>query len=187
MQANQTTTEPVRYGLRQAIATIKAAVPIEQVAAEYTEVKLLGNGRLLGRCVAVDHKDKTPSMTVFTDTQRFKCFGCGLSGDVIDLEEVAGKHVETWTAVVELSVRYGVELPERPERWRKRQGEKARVREATKKYLADRYQRRLTRVYAPLVLLGGETPEEEIEALEGLASALWPVSLSMAGKRVSGE
>ncbi len=175
------------YGLRKAIEAIKDAVPIEQIAAEYGLFKLLGNGRLLGRCVAPNHEDRTPSMTVFTDTQRFKCFGCGLGGDVIDLEEVAGRHLETWTAIVALSTRYGVELPQRPKRWHKRQDEKERVREAAKKYIADRYQRRLTRVFAPLVLLGGETPEEELQALEGLASALWPVSLSMAGKRVADD
>jgi DNA primase len=175
------------YGLRKAIEAIKDAVPIEQIAAEYGLFKLLGNGRLLGQCVAPNHEDRTPSMTVFTDTQRFKCFGCGLGGDVIDLEEVAGRHLETWTAIVALSTRYGVELPQRPKRWHKRQDEKERVREAAKKYIADRYQRRLTRVFAPLVLLGGETPEEELQALEGLASALWPVSLSMAGKRVADD
>jgi hypothetical protein len=45
---------------------------------------------------------------------------------------------------------------------------------------------RLTRVFAPLVLLR-QTPEEELEALEGLASALWPISLSLAGERVAGN
>jgi hypothetical protein len=105
------TTEHQPYGLRKAIPTIKDAVPIEQVATEYGEFKLLGNGRLLGRCVVQDHTDRTPSMTIFTDTQRFKCFGCGTAGDVIDFEEVAGRHLETWTAVVALSTRYGVEFP----------------------------------------------------------------------------
>ncbi len=175
------------YGIRKAIEAIKDVIPIEQVAAEYGEFKLLGNGRLLGRCLAPDHEDRTPSMTVFTDTQRFKCFGCGLGGDVIDLEEVAGRHLENWTAVVALSTRYGVELPQRPATWHKRQDEKSRIREAVKQRVAATYQRRLTRVYAPLVLVGGETPGEELEALEGLASALWPVSLSLAGRRVAGE
>jgi DNA primase len=102
------------YGLRKAIEVIKDVIPIEQVAAEYGEFKLLGNGRLLGRCVAQDHDDRTPSLTIYTNSQRFKCYGCGLSGDVIDLEEIAGQHLETWTAVVALSKRYGVELPDVP-------------------------------------------------------------------------
>ncbi len=190
MSANETTgfiQEHQPYGLRKAIEVIKNAVPIEKVAAEYGTFRLLGNGRLLGRCIAPDHTDRTPSMTVFTGTQRFKCFGCGLAGDVVDLEEIAGQHIETWTAIVALSTRYGVELPQRSERWHKRQDQKARVREAAKRCIADRYQRRLTRLYAPLALLGEETPEEEFEALEELAAALWPVSLSLAAERMAGH
>jgi DNA primase len=180
-------SERPAYGLRKAIEAIKNAVPIEQVAVEYGEFKLLGNGRLMGRCVAPDHEDRTPSMTVYTNDKRFKCFGCGLRGDVIDLEEVAGRHLETWTAIVALSTRYKIELPQRPGRWHSWQDEKARIQEAAKQRVAVTYQRRLTRVYAPLVLVGGETPGEEIEALEGLASALWPISLSLAERRVAGE
>jgi hypothetical protein len=86
-----------------------------------------------------------------------------------------------------LSIRYNVELPQRSPSWFQRQDEKGRTRETAKRYVAGVYQRRLTRVYAPLVLVGGETPEEELERLEGLADALWPISLSMAGRRVTGE
>lgn len=180
-------SERPHYGPQKAIEAIKAAVPIEQVAVEYGEFKLLGNGRLLGRCLAPDHEDRTPSMTIITSDKRFRCFGCGISGDVIDLEEISGRHLETWTAVQALAQRYRVELPQRPERWHGWQDEKAQIRAAARRHIASVYQRRLTRIYAPLVLLGGETPEEELEALEDLASALWPVSLSMAGKRVAGD
>lgn len=31
------------------------------------------------------HQEKTASFSVNTERQRFKCFGCGVSGDVIDL------------------------------------------------------------------------------------------------------
>ncbi len=102
------------------------------------------------------------------------------------MERVAGRHLEAWTAVQALAERYGVKLPRRPERWHRRQEEKARVRETATKQVAGVYQRRLTRVYAPLVLLGGETPEEELRELEELAAALWPISLSMAARRVAG-
>jgi DNA primase len=154
-------SERPSYGIRKAIEAIKDVIPIEQVAAEYGEFKLLGNGRLLGRCVAPDHEDRTPSMTVFTNTQRFKCFGCGLSGDVIDLEEIAGKHVETWTAVVDLSRRYGVELPQRPERWHRHQNTKADMCEELRKGLAKVYQRRLYRMFHD----AGAHPEDD--------AALW--------------
>lgn len=33
------------------------------------------------------HNEKTPSFTVFADNKRFKCFGCGEQGSVIDFVE----------------------------------------------------------------------------------------------------
>jgi hypothetical protein len=86
-----------------------------------------------------------------------------------------------------LAMRYGVRLPERPHSWFEWRDEKGRIREAAKRCVARVYQRRLTRLYAPLVLVGGETPEEELELLEGLASALWTRCLVLAERRVSGE
>lgn len=175
-----------RLMFRKALEAVKRDVPIEQTAAEYGEFKLLGNGRLLGRCVAPDHEDRTPSMTIFTDERRFRCFGCGLFGDVVDLERVAGRHLEAWTAVMALAERYGVELPRPTGQRLAWTNQKTRIREAATKRIAAVYQRRLTRLYSPLVLVGGETPEEELRELEELAAALWPVSLDMAGRRVSG-
>lgn len=116
-----------RLPRRSVIEAIKEGVRIEQVATEYGEFKLLGSGKLLGRCVSPDHEDKTPSMTVFTETQTFKCFGCQARGDVVDLEGLAGRHVDTWTALVALSMRYGVELPGRSETWRRWQSEKLSI------------------------------------------------------------
>jgi hypothetical protein len=86
-----------------------------------------------------------------------------------------------------LAQRYSVDLPQRSDFWRSRQDEKSKTRDAATKYVAGVYQRRLVRLYTPLVLIGGETPEEELQELEGLASSLWPISLDMAKRRVSGE
>jgi DNA primase len=152
------------YRHRKAIETIKTAVLIEQVAAEYGEFKLLGSGRLLGRCVAQDHEDRTPSMTVFTDSQKFRCYGCGVAGDVLDLEEIGGRHVETWTAVVALADRYGVELPQRPERWHSWQDEKQRHHKMIREALTRSYQRRYFRVFGGYLQDIGDPREREDEA-----------------------
>ncbi len=163
------------YMFRKAIETVKEAVPIEQVAAEYGEFKLLGAGRLLGRCVAPDHEDRTPSMTVYTERRKFHCYGCGLHGDVIDLERVAGRHVEAWTAVIALAERYGVELPRRSQRWREWSGEKGRRHDALRKIRTQLYQRRLLRMFSEdLALIEDPTDREEearriYEDLHGLA------------------
>ena len=109
------------------IEAIKEAVRIETVASEYGEFKLTGAGRLLGRCVSPDHEDKTPSLTVWTETGTFRCFGCQAHGDVLDLEGLAGRHADTWTALVALSERYAVKLPGRSETWHQWQSEKLSI------------------------------------------------------------
>jgi DNA primase len=140
--------EEPRYMVKKAIETVKTAVRIEDVAAHYTDAKLLGNGRLLARCVAPDHEDRTPSMTVYTDSQRFRCYACGLHGDLVDLERVAGRHLEAWTAVRALADRYGVELPTRSKRWHEWQTEKGRRHDELRRWRQQRYQRRLYRLFA---------------------------------------
>ncbi len=137
-----------RHMVKKAIETVKAAVRIEDVVAHHTATRLLGNGRLLARCVAPDHEDKTPSMTVYTDSQRFRCYACGLHGDLVDLERVAGRHVEVWTAVRALADRYGVELPVRSKRWHGWQTEKGRRHNALREVRTRLYQRRLLRMFA---------------------------------------
>lgn len=184
MQEHSTTTDRVPYMLGRAIETLKQAVPIEQVARHYGEFKLAGNGRLLGHCLALGHEDRTPSLTVFTDTQRFKCFGCGLGGDVIDLEELGGRHLETWTAIIALSERFRVELPRRPERWHQWTNEKFRRRQAIRDALATSYQRRFFRVY------GGhlehiEDPEERKTEAHMFWDDLRPGALAAAENRMS--
>ncbi len=161
-----------RYSVRKGIEALKTAIPIEKVAADYGEFKLLGNGRLLGRCVSRLHEDKTPSMTVFTDTQRFKCFGCGIWGDVIDLEIYGGYHADLWTAMEALSTRYDVQLPSRPERWHKWQSEKSKIRDVAE--VARKVVRR-KRLFKVLVLTGPEFEiEDEDERREAVAEA-WEI------------
>lgn len=128
MEAKHTTDTGLNR-VHRSIEAVKAGVRIEEVAADYTELRLAGPNRLLGRCPRPDHTDRTPSFTVFTDTQRFKCYGigCGISGDVVDLEKLCGNHAELWEAMTALSVRYGIELPARSKKWREWQGEKRRI------------------------------------------------------------
>ena len=162
-KGEQASTEE-RLPRRSAIEVVKGAVRLEQVAAEYGEFKFQGSGRLLGRCVSEAHEDRTPSLTIFTETQTFKCFGCQLRGDVIDLEELAGRHADTWTATVALSVRYGIELPGRPEKWHGWQDEKAKRRQMIRDALADSYQRRWFRIFGTFLSDISDPDEYEREA-----------------------
>lgn len=60
------------------------AVPIKDVAMRLgLDVK--GHRT---RCVSRDHRDDNPSLSFDRRLNRFKCFGCELSGDVLDLVQI---------------------------------------------------------------------------------------------------
>ena len=177
----ESTTERPSYGLRKNIEEVKKEVTLQQYLHDQgVEVR---HNRT--RC-PVHGGDNPQSFSIVPESQRWHCFRCGESGDLIDLcQAVEGG--ENWEAMVALAERYGVERSERSSSWLEWQDDKYRVRDAMHKHLADVYIRRLLRIYAPLVLVGGETPGEEVEELERLASVLWPFALRLAGKRVCDE
>lgn len=53
---------------------------IDDVISRYVGLKKSG-GRAVGLCPF--HTEKTPSFTIFSETQSFYCFGCGAGGDII--------------------------------------------------------------------------------------------------------
>lgn len=65
---------------------IKRRYPMERFIQDHVPACDLrqNGGTWLGRCPIPTHQDSTPSFHVY-DSIRFKCFGCGASGDVLDL------------------------------------------------------------------------------------------------------
>jgi DNA primase len=181
MIETKTTYDAERHRMRRAIPVLKDSIRIEQVAAEYTELKLSGPNRLLGRCPSPEHTDRTPSFTIFVDEQRFKCFGlgCGLAGDVIDLEEIAGKHGECWTAVIDLATRYNISLPDKPPKWRQHQNAKGKLRKDLREIRAAHYRRHLFWLFRR-DLAAVEDPELREEEARHIFDALEPVARRLA-------
>ena len=65
---------------RQRFEAVREAVPISSVVGT---LQLSRCGRdWIARCPF--HADRTPSFTIYEDDRRFKCFGCGAYGDVVD-------------------------------------------------------------------------------------------------------
>lgn len=87
---------------------LRNANPIETVMGSY--VNLIRRGRNYV-CSCPFHSEKTPSCTVFTDTQSFYCFGCGAGGDVITFTMKA-ENLDFMEAVKLLAQRSGLEVPE---------------------------------------------------------------------------
>ena len=64
------------------ITALKAGHPLGDVV-EASGVELLGRGRVRqGLCPF--HEETEGSFTVYADSQKFYCFGCGAGGDVLD-------------------------------------------------------------------------------------------------------
>jgi DNA primase len=89
---------------------LKSQVRIEDVVAEYVKLRKSGPSRYMGLCPF--HSEKTPSFTVHVVHQFYKCFSCGVSGDVIKfVMEKDG--LSFWEALKQLAERYGIPLPKR--------------------------------------------------------------------------
>jgi len=90
------------------IYQLRLGNPIEDVFSSYTSLKRHG---ATSKCLCPFHSEKTPSCTVYNDTQSFYCFGCGAGGDVISFI----KRIENLSyieAVRFLAERAGMTMPE---------------------------------------------------------------------------
>ncbi|HYF77342.1 MAG TPA: CHC2 zinc finger domain-containing protein [Symbiobacteriaceae bacterium] len=102
------------------IQDIKARIRLEELAQEAGVQLRHEANEFKGPCPF--HADKDPSFTIYEadGAQRFKCFGCGASGDPFDFY-MKWQGVPMAMAVKDLAARAGIELPERdqqPERRR---------------------------------------------------------------------
>ena len=86
---------------------LRNANPIETVMGGYVNLTRRGRNYV---CSCPFHSERTPSCTIFTDTQNFYCFGCGAGGDGITFI----MKIENLTfpeAVKLLAQRSGMEVP----------------------------------------------------------------------------
>lgn len=90
------------------IQELKSRADIETVIA--ANVNLRRRGRtLVGLCPF--HNEKTPSFTVYPDTQSYYCFGCGAGGDVISFTRRI-QNLDYMEAVKYLAQTAGLDMPE---------------------------------------------------------------------------
>lgn len=81
---------------------------IESVISPYVNLKRRGRN-LTGLCPF--HNEKTPSFTVYPETQSFYCFGCGAGGDVITFVRKI-ENLDYTEAVKSLADRAGIAMPQ---------------------------------------------------------------------------
>lgn len=86
---------------------IKSLIRLEDLVREYVDLVPDGSGRLTACCPF--HSETQPSFKVYLDTQRFKCFGCGASGDVIEFLMIL-KKISFQSALNELAKKVGYQI-----------------------------------------------------------------------------
>jgi DNA primase len=90
---------------------LRSQVDIVKVIGDHVRLKRQGStGRYLGLCPF--HQEKTPSFNVNQTRQFYKCFGCGVSGDVFKfLMEHDG--LTFYESLQFLAERQGMQMPQR--------------------------------------------------------------------------
>ena len=81
--------------------------PIDDVMKSYVNLIRRGHNFV---CSCPFHSEKTPSCTVYPDTQSFYCFGCGAGGDVITFIRKI-ENLEYIEAIKLLAERAGLDIP----------------------------------------------------------------------------
>lgn len=87
---------------------LKQANPIDSVMSSY--VNLIRRGRNYV-CLCPFHSEKSPSCTVYPETDSFYCFGCGAGGDTVTFIRLI-ENLEYMEAVKLLAERSGIMVPE---------------------------------------------------------------------------
>jgi len=74
--------KPLSYITPEEIERAKS-VPLESIIEQDRTLRRAGRN-FVCQCPIPSHNEKSPSFTIFTDTNRFWCFGCSKGGNVID-------------------------------------------------------------------------------------------------------
>jgi len=86
---------------------LKFKTDIEDIISSYVSLKKRGSTSV-GLCPF--HNEKTPSFTVYNDTQSFYCFGCGAGGDAVGFIRKI-ENLDYMDAVKLLAQRAGMQMP----------------------------------------------------------------------------
>ena len=83
-----TTNEARRLEVRDLCVEVRNTIDIYDLFSELIGGALSGqafSNMRQARCPYSDHEDRNPSFTLYSDTQKFFCFGCERSGDAVNL------------------------------------------------------------------------------------------------------
>jgi DNA primase len=187
MQATDTTAgvrEGGRYPERRPISRrtvieeAKAKVPTIDLAdrlAGAAKMRKVG-AEWATNCPLPDHQERTPSFTVNPEKNVWWCFGCLRGGDVVELARFVWGYErhEAHMAAAELLHEFGHPIPERRASWYAKQKRQKPIRNAIEETRVRHTQRRLFRMFLPMIEEVEDDSErrEEIEYLWGAAEEI---------------
>jgi DNA primase len=183
-----THTRPERRGVsrRTVIEEAKAKVSTIDLAD-----RLAGPGKMrkvgaewVTNCPLPDHEDRSPSFAVNPEKNVWFCYGCLRGGDVVELARFAWgyeKH-QAATAAADLLREFGHELPPRPANWYAKQQRQELARSAIEGAKVRHAQRRIFRIFLPLI----EELDDQSERREE-TEYLWDAAREIAVLVVAGR
>jgi DNA primase len=103
----------------------------------------------VGRCPLPDHEDRSPSFTVYPESNSWYCYGCLRGGDVIELARYAWGYekAEVAMAAADLLHEFSHEPVQRPASWFAKLRRQQEIRQGLNGVKARAVQRRLFRLF----------------------------------------
>ena len=83
---------------------VSERISLDKIVSKYAKLEPTGKGF---RCLCPFHKEKTPSFHIISESNFYYCFGCGATGDVVDLiSKLNG--LQPYEAACKLAADFGV-------------------------------------------------------------------------------
>lgn len=93
------------------LAELRSRIDIEELVSHYAEIRQRGSRNPV--CLCPFHTEKTPSFTIYRDTQSYYCYGCSSGGDAITFIKNI-ERLDYVDAVRYLCQRAGMSMPTDP-------------------------------------------------------------------------
>lgn len=152
---------------RRRFDAIKDSVSVARLATDLVDeqgaVLRQSGTRLRGLCPLCGNGLHSQALSVDLEKDLWHCFSCDEGGDVITLANLHCQYSSPAMACSWLAYRYGVELPERPEAWFKKQDRQQRLRARLEKERKEVKRRRLFKTIV-VPQIREMTPPDELEA-----------------------
>ncbi len=145
-------------------------------------MRRIGN-RWVAKCPLPGHDERTPSFTVFLETNSWYCFGaCQRGGDVVDLAAAAWSIDRADVAAAEVLMCFGHDVPQRLPSWFAKQRRQKPVRDRLEQIRIHLLQRRLFRLFEPMISKAGD-PDERAEEARYVWEELSPLAVRLYESR----